>query len=277
MIGNILSKIIAHKAGIMLGGACVGVAVTAVMAAKDRDKHIDNLEEKYEEMEKDPDDTADRDLTKKEQAIIFAKSYWRTGLSMAVTFGLMILSHRSMAKELAATAAALGVMGTKYKEITKTLKEKYPKQYDQVMKMINQKNAQRKISEKPLKKEETYDGRQRYYFPYSDQIVYMKPEDLIKVQAHISSIFGTRLEIHINEILDYIHIDLGYKDVHLCDTDYIWEFTEDDETMAVETYNFPNIELEYDDILDDDGESIVCQVVTMSFEPTIYFKGEKVS
>lgn len=182
MIGNILSKIIAHKAGIMLGGAAVGVVVTAVMAAKDSSEHKINLlcedadkltkmndEEQEAYLETEDDHYPGELLTKKERIVIFAKSYWRTGLSMAVTFGLMILSHRSMAKELAATTAALGLMSTRYNDLKNTLKEKYPEQYDKVMKIIEQKNARRDISKKGLKKEETYDGRNRYYEEFSGQ------------------------------------------------------------------------------------------------------------
>lgn len=293
MINNILSKIIAHRAGIMLGGAAVGVVVTSILAVKDSKNYEENIhdaecekdsklsDEEINEMmisqgfgEFDGNNMpAEFDyLTKKERALIFAKTYWKTGLSMAVTFGLMILSHRSMAKELAATAAALGVIGSKYDDLKKTLKEKYPKEYKKVMEMINQKNAQRKMSEKPFEKEESYDGKKRYYFPLSDQIVFMKPEDFVKVQAFLSSTIGSTMQCTLNEVLDYIHYDLGYKDVHISDVDYIWEFSPDDWVSA---QSFPSIEFEYDDILDGDS-MVVCQVVRTNNEPEFWYAKEVV-
>lgn len=198
MIQQILSKIIAHKAGIMLGGAMVGVVATAVFAAKDArkyDRNIDEAEadaaeamtdEEFDAICEEQGGTEDPELlTKKEKAIIFAKSFWRTGLSMAVTFGLMILSHRSMVKELAATAAALGVMSTKYKELSETLKEKYPDAYEKVTKIIDEKNIRKEFSEKPFIKEETYDGRTCYYEPETKQIFFAKPDEFSEAAANI--------------------------------------------------------------------------------------------
>lgn len=293
MIGNIISQIIAHKAGIAIGGAIIGVAVTAVLATKDKEKHYENTEtaiadkdmelgdEEIVQMLKDqeytPEDIEDFEennelpedfeyLNKKERFIIFAKSYWRTGLAMLVTIGLMVFSHVSMIKEMAAVSAALGVLGTKYKDLQEYLKKNYPEQYKEIMRKLDRKNARKKISEEGLKKEETYDGRKRYYFPKSDQIVYMKPEDFVSIQGFMSRTIGTSMEVYLNEILDYIHYNLGYKDVHLSDVDYVWAFPED----SVDEVDFPQIIFEYDDVLDEETKSyVVCQVVQISYEPEV--------
>lgn len=286
MIGNIISQIIAHKAGIAIGGAIIGVAVTAVLATKDRDKHIDAVYDKCNEVNEELEETdefiQDDDINtlpfdvvdefyksyvgKKERAIIFAKSYWRTGLAMLVTIGLMVFSHVSMLKEMAAVSAALGVLGTKYKDLQEYLKKNYPEQYKEIMRKLDRKNARKKISEEGLKKEESYDGRKRYYFPKSDQIVYMRPEDFVSIQGFMSRTIGTSMEVHLNEILDYIHYDLGYKDVHISDVDYKWEFPED----SVGDVDFPQIMFEYDDVLDEETHSyVVCQVVQVSYEPEV--------
>ena len=278
MIQQIIGKIIAHRAAIALGGAMVGTVAVAVLAAKDGRKHQTNLlsadAEKLTELDDDQlyeyeeieDHHPGELLNKKEKAIIFAKSYWRTGMAMAVTFALMIFSHKSMAKEIAATAAALGVVSAKYKDLQSYLKENYPEQYAEITRRLNRKNARKKISEKPLKKEETYDGRKRYYFPKSDQIVYMKPEDLVEVQGFIMRRIGTTMEVYLNEILDYIHYDLGYKDVHLADVDYKWAFGEE----SVGEADFPQMEFEFDDVLSDDGKAyVVCQVITLNYEPEL--------
>lgn len=259
--------------------ACLGVGVTAFLSAKRTGKYkyirYEIASKKWNDMDEDEfyerkDDTFYSVLTKKDKAIIFGKSHWPTLVSGFLTCGCIVGAQILDIEELVALGGVAAAATCKYNDAMNYIREKYPDEYAEVKRYVDGEAAKRAIKKKPEYKEETYDGRKRYYFPKSDQVVFMKPEDLIAVQGFISSTFGTRLEVHINEILDFIHQDLGYKDVHLCDTDYIWEFTEDDETLSVETYNFPNIELEYDDILDDDGESIVCQVVTLSIEPRVY-------
>lgn len=264
--------------------ACIGVGVTAFLSVKrvpkykelyseaEYEKDQKLSDEEYDKMKEEQgltEETIDdfKYLSKKEEAVIFAKAYWPAVVSGTITCGLIVGAQILDIREIMGLTAGLAAVTYKFNDIENYIHEKFPDQYEEVMKHVNGEAAKRAIEKSPKKKKETYDGRNRYYFPLSDQVVFMKPEDLIKVQGYISSVFGTRLEIHINEILDYIHQDLGYKDVHLCDMDYIWEFAEDDETLSVETYNFPNIELEYDDILDDDGQSIVCQVITLSLDP----------
>lgn len=192
MISNIISKVIAHKAGIMLGGACVGVVVTAVMATKDSKKHERNIactiDKKYQDVIDDFDTSeeafASISLSRKEETIIFAKSYWRTGLSMAVTFGLMILSHRSMVKELAATSAALGVLSTKYKDIQSYLKNEYPEVYEKINEKIKLDRMQNALSkDNPPKKIE---GKTRYYDVFTDQVFYATEADVLKAECKVN-------------------------------------------------------------------------------------------
>lgn len=251
-----------NKASIILSGISIlGVATTGFLAAKrsELQKILKN-----EALKKNSN------LTKKDEFIIFVKAQWPALLSGSATSACIIGAQVLDMKEIAAVSSIAMAATYKYNDAMNYIKEKYPDTYKEVKSYVNSESAKRAIESNPKVKEEAYDGKKRYYFPLSDQIVYMKPEDLIKVQSYISSTFGTKLEVYINEILDFIHQDLGYKDVHLCNTNYIWEFMEDDETMAVETYNFPSIELEYDDILDNDGSTVVCQVITMSFEPSNY-------
>ena len=158
MIQQIIGKIIAHRAGIALGGAMVGTVAVAVLAAKDSKKHDSNVLEECDNIYVEQDGITEEDeelywkeyykkyCSKKKRAIIFAKSYWRTGMAMAVTFALMVFSHVSMVKEIAATAAALGVVSAKYKDLQSYLKENYPEQYAELTRKINRKNARKKIS-----------------------------------------------------------------------------------------------------------------------------------
>ena len=287
MIQQIISHFIAHKAAYLLTGAAMGIVATAVLAVKDSNKHaetiadflydaVDNTDIPEEDKEElidgviEPKEFYKNHKTKTERAIIFAKSYWRTGLSMAVTFGLMILSHVTMVKELAAVSAAFGLVSTKYKDLQGYLKKNFPEQYEEITRKLNRQNARRKISEKGSKKEESYDGRKRYYFPLSDQIVFMKPEDFVKVQAFMSATIGSSMQVTLNEVLDYIHYDLGYKDVHISDIDYIWEFPADE---SVDADSFPKIEFEYDDVLDNES-MVVCQVVRTNIDPDYRYAAE---
>ena len=199
MIQQIIGKIIAHKAGIALGGAMVGVAVTAIVAAKDSRKHeqeitdfmIDQIEEaeteeeRYNLYELDAIEYYKEHKTKKERAIIFTKSYWRTGMAMAVTFALMIFSHRSMAKEIAATTAALGVVSAKYKELDAALKEKYPDVHEKVHKLIDERNIRKKLSDKTIK-EESYDGRNRYYEEFSQQVFFATEAQIKEAECELN-------------------------------------------------------------------------------------------
>ena len=243
--------------------ACIGVGVTAFLATKNDKKFSASLEEARSKKH-----SANDELTKKEEIIIFGKSFWPTLTSGAVTCGCIIGAQVLDIKEIAAMGGLLAAATYKYNDAMNYIHDKYPDEYDEIKSYVNNEAYKRKLEDSPKYSiEETYDGRKRYYFPLSDQIVYMKPEDLIKVQSYISSQFGTKLEVTLNEILDYIHYDLGYKDVHTNRADYIWEFEEDDETCMVETYHFPELELEYDDILDDSGEYVVCQVVSLNKVP----------
>ena len=81
----------------------------------------------------------------------------------------------------------------------------------------------------------------------------------------MSRTIGTEMELYLNDILDYIHIELGYKDVHISDVDYKWSFPED----SVGDVDFPQIMFEYDDVLDEDKSYVVCQVVTTSYDPEV--------
>jgi hypothetical protein len=258
--------------------AVVGVGATAFLSAKNSRNyyHVLSLtatdkwdalpDEEYEEREDEPWDAI---LTKKDKAIIFGKTFWPTLVAGSLTAACIVGAQVIDIREILGLSAGLAAVTCKYNDINKFLQEKYPEQYKEAKRYADGEAARRAIEEKP-KKEEYYDGRKRYYFPLSDQIVYMKPEDMIKVQGFIGATIGTQMEIILNEILDYIHYDLGYKDVHISDKDYLWVFGED----TVEPEDFPRIELEYDDIYDEgDTERVVsklCQVVHLSREPDNY-------
>ena len=207
MLSNIISAIIAHKAALMLGTAAVGVVSTAVVATKDKDKYVDNV---YDEVANLEDEEISEEVlealtddvnvlpygtvkeaykkcvSKKRRAIIFLKSYWRTGLLIFLTVALMLLSHISMAKELAATAAALGIATSKYNELKDALKEKYPDTYQKIEQYLNEKNIRKGFSEKESLVEGTYDGRDKYFEPWSCQIFFAKEAEVKDAECTIN-------------------------------------------------------------------------------------------
>lgn len=197
---------------------------------------------------------------KKEPSI---KNYIPAIVSGTVTAGCIVGAQALSIKEIAAITAAGSAIAVKYEDLKNYISKEYPNEYKAIMGHVDKEAAKRAIEKSPHK-EESYDGRQRYYFPLSDQIVYMKPEDWGSVQWYMSSILGTEMEVHLNDILDFINFNLGYKDVHICDKDYVWEFGED--TVGID--DFPRIDTEdFDDVLDDDGEVVVCKIVRASIEP----------
>ena len=188
ILNNIISAVITHKAAIMLGAASVGVIATAIAATKDRDKYVDNVYDEFDKIETETftdeeveeiavNGILDVNLTtkyykkyveRKRRALVFLKSYWRTGLIIFLTVALMLLSHISMAKELAATAAALGVMTTKYSELKDTLKEKYPETYEKVQQLINERNVRGKLTDEAVNS--CKDDHELYYDNWSSQL-----------------------------------------------------------------------------------------------------------
>lgn len=230
MLSNIISQIIAHKAAIMLGTAAAGVIGTAVMATKDRDKYVDNVFEEVETVEDEVLESGDytrvhnaeildvdlvsdlykKYISRKRRAIIFLKSYWRTGLLMFLTLALMLLSHISMAKELAATAAALGIMSSKYEELKSVLKEKYPDTYEKVQEIISERNIRGKLAD-PKVVEHTYDGRNKYYDPWSCQIFFATEAEYREAECAINERMANYYQATLHDFLATFPSSSGVK------------------------------------------------------------------
>lgn len=190
---NILDFIIKHKAAAFLTGAAAGVVLTAVFADMESgdfqdlmiEKEEDIIEnmspEEYEEFMDDEEADNESIVPFKDKVIIFGKSHWKTGLAMATTFGLMILSHTAMVKELSAAVAALGVMKYKYKELDAELKRRFPEVHEKIHDYIDKKNLRKKLTETDNKyiKESSYDGRECFYERETKQKFYAKEKDVL--------------------------------------------------------------------------------------------------
>lgn len=257
--------------------ACIGVGVTAFIADKRRyildQKKSDRAAAKWDEMSEEEffdkiDKVCDEELlTFKDKAVIFLQAEWPTLLSGALTCGCIAGAQVLDIQEIAMFAGLAAGAAYKYKDAMNYIREHFPESYEEVKKYVNMEAAKRAAHDKKYKIEETYDGRDRYFFPFLDQIVYMKPEDVIKVQAFICSRLGAKGVCTVNEVADYICQDLGYKDVHLIRDDMYWELVPYGDREVTED-DFPILLPDYEDIRDNDGEMLPCKVMAPSILPT---------
>lgn len=206
----------------------------------------------------------DSNLAKKEKAFIFVKDYKFTILSAALTEGCIIGSQVLDLQEIAVLTGAAGYFATQYKQLDEKLEELYPEEHSEVVRAVNEDNA-KKAAEK-YKVDYSYDGKTRYYFPFLDQIVYMRPDDVSKIQWFISARLSAKGVCTVNEVADYICQNLGYKDVHLLREDKYWEVVPYGD-REVREEDFPILINDgYDDILSDDGEELPCKIMTFENE-----------
>ena len=259
---KLLSKILANKAGIAMGLAVVGVGIVAVAATYD----AKDYEEAKEEMPKD--------ATKADKAVCFAKNHWRTGISIIGTVGLMALSHASMVKELAGATAAVAVAVGKKDEIENYFRKNYPEEYKKFKETVNKENIQKIFKEHPeYKKEETYDGRQRYYDPWSDQIFFATEAECLEAQKEVNKRlfnegeatlhnFLSSFPKHCNVRLEHWMSKIGWYEG---DTSYSYN--------AGYFGAYLEVEITKETILDDDGEEIEVNVINWicypDFEPDL--------
>lgn len=228
--------------------ASIGVGVTALLAGKETAKR----------------QPVDPNLSKKDKAIIFVKDYKFTLLSALVTEACICGAQVLDLQEITMLTGAAGYFASKYKQLDEKVKELYPEEYEEVKQSINEDDA--KAAAEKYKVEGTYDGKTRYYFPFLDQIVYMFPDDIPKIQWFISARLGSDGVCTLNELADYIHHDLGYKDVHLVREEKYWELSPYGD-REVTQYDFPILIPDgYDDILDDNGQELPCKIMTFDNE-----------
>lgn len=183
--------LVKNKATIALGLAMVGVIATAVCATKEAGKQTELENEKKKEINPEKPEEAEIPIT--DEAIILVKSHWKTGMAVATTFGLMILSHKFVVKELAAALGALAVVGAKKDEIEDYFQKNFPDEYKKFKETVTKENIKKVFQDKPqYKKEETYDGRMRLYDDWSKQKFYATEAQALEAECAINEkIFNT--------------------------------------------------------------------------------------
>lgn len=177
MIKKLFARLAANKAGIALGGAVIGAGLIAYFATIDERDYAKAKEE------------LDEDADKKDKVICFAKNHWRTGIAILGTEALMIFSHRTMAKQLAGATAAIAVIASKKDEIEDYFRKNYPKEYKAFRESINKENIEKVFKEHPeMVKEETYDGRLRYYEPWSCQVFFATEAQIKEAECIVNEL-----------------------------------------------------------------------------------------
>lgn len=179
-LGQVIFK---NRAGLMMLGAGLGVGAVAFFATKDAED-FKEVKEAWKEKE-----ATGQEVPMKEKLIAYGKGHWRAGIAILGTELLMIFSHRTMAKELAAVTGAMAILGSNYKEIDEYFKKNYPKEYTEFKKTVNAKNIRSAFaSNEKFTKQETYDGRNRYYDPWSCQIFFATEAEIKEAECTVNEL-----------------------------------------------------------------------------------------
>lgn len=220
------------KLSIILSGlSIVGVGITGFLSAK--------CTEDYLEVD-DPD------------RIIFAKTYAPAIIAGLTTCGCIIGAEKINLTDIAILGTALTGLRLKYNDAMDYLKREYPEIYGDVKRYVDTHEAMRKIKAIPEStirdQTENPDGTFNYYFPWTEQLLAMDPDDMVKVQHFIDARIGTEMSVCVNEILDYIH-RLGYTDVRFADQENndTFEFDADE---WIDEDSFPELNWNYFDVPD---------------------------
>lgn len=262
----------------------VGLGVTAFVATKniksyeeavndaeyEKDKTLTDEEfEKLMEEQGVTDPSEVEYLSKKERAVIFAKTFWPTFVAGTITSGCNIAAQVLDIKEILELSGVCAALAYKYDDAMNYIRTNFPDQYKDFQKFIDTNAAKRHFEEKPLKKEETFDGRDRYYEPDTEQDIFMTPQNMIDLQHWIDAVMATEMGITLNDIL--YHIKENYdKHVRVPVKNYnSWSLPDD---RCPETYDFIRINTsEITDVKDKDGEPYVARILRFeSYDDTDY-------
>lgn len=120
---SIKNTIVKHAPAILSALACVGVVVTAGVAANDGVKAHKKLDEKRKEK--------GEGLTVVEQVTTAAPCYIPTVISASVTMGCIIASHKISSDRLLAMTSAYTTLSNQFKEYRQKVTEEYGEEQEQ--------------------------------------------------------------------------------------------------------------------------------------------------
>ena len=277
------------KVSVLLTGlGAIGVVVTAVLAVKNYDIYKENIADAEHEkdsamsdedfnnlmVEQGVTDPSEVEyLTKKEKAVIFAKSCYPALIAGLVTEGCIVGAQVLDIQEIAALTGLVGITTAKYKDLTRYLQEHYPEQYKEAMDFINVNKAKEKLS--TYKKEETYDGRYKLYEPNTQQVIFskLKPEEVADKSSNFinSGLLNDQI-VSLFDYVDNLRKITGDKNIktkpwmHKCgwcleDESFDYNSSYNPDGYAV------NVKAEPFDLKDDDGDICVVHSLTMFQTP----------
>lgn len=199
----------------VLGG--VGVALTAYFAAKDsrkydvikseaeykKDKEL--TDEEFAEIMEEQECSNPSEVnyfTKKEQAIIFFKGYWRTLLVGSATIGCNVAAQVIDLKEIAVLTGTVGYLASQYKRLDRKFQDMFPEEYKAVRKAMTEDAIKEK--EDNYISEGTYDGRYAIYEPITRTDGYSKLEPEKLALECTNFINSGLLNDQVVSLFDYI-------------------------------------------------------------------------
>lgn len=264
---------------ILTGLSIVGVGLTGFLSAKCSEDYICARDElagdRWNEMDdlefyKHKDEKYHSVLSKSDELCVFLKGYAPALIAGVTTCGCIFGAEKLNLTDIAILGTALAGIKYKYEDAMRYLKIHSPELYSEVRQFVNHEAAMRKWNNDVEGKFDEYrleDGRIRCYITFLDQIVYIFPKDVLKIQWFITSKLGTKGVCTVNEVADYICQDLRCKDVHIIRDDKYWELVPYGDREVTED-DFPILLPGEENILDDEGvvES-PCVVMEPSIEP----------
>lgn len=150
----------------------IGVGVTAVLSSKNAIS--------YEIVKKE----LNEDASKLDKTKAFAKAYWPTVLAGSLTIGCIVGSQVLNVKEIAAATTAVGVVGAKYNELCKELKEKHPDIYKEVQEDIRERHIKEEFEKNPGVRLD----RKPYYLAWSDQLFWATEAEVLQSECYLNEV-----------------------------------------------------------------------------------------
>ena len=164
----------------------------------------------------------DEPVTKKEKALCYAKAYWKTGLTVAVTSGTIIFSHCFTAKQIAALTAAATFAEEKLRSYRNVVKEKLGEEEEH---NIYAESCEKDWSMTPkLPNSEDMGNLEYFYDEFSDRFFQASFERVQQAMYHLNRIFHLRGYAYLSEFYEFLGLEandlsktIGWSDAYYLD------------------------------------------------------------
>lgn len=216
---------LAKRAPLLLTAGTIGFTIGAVVTAVKGKPKFDALMDNAEEIAK----KEDREITKKEKAVIFAKSFGPAAVCVAGTAACAIINEKvhknEMAKTIAEGAAAVAFVENRYKNYRELAEQRMkPKEVENLKDDIVKKSVEKAFENLPegqkIKHRKTAggppSGEQKLLDLYSGTLMYGDPDDIKR--GHVNFIAKNFANGSMGDMpVKYWYIDLGIPvDIDTC-------------------------------------------------------------